>query len=114
MYYIKNLEKHIIKLTYFEGHYFYLIDNTTGKIDTLDNEPIIINKNILTIYQDMEDADEFSTIKFYCINNNRLELIKMEKKKWIAGKINVTKDNKILVEGIATNSQQKYFMLITL
>ena len=74
-----------------------LIDNKNSKIDTLESKPIIFNDKILVIYQDMEDADQFSTLKFYnsSINNN-LKLINIKKAKWILNKT-FLKDNKLAI-----------------
>lgn len=97
-YFIPNLNKHLVKFTFYEGSDYLLIDNKNSKMDTLASKPIIFNGNILVIYQDMEDADQFSTLKFYnsSIDNN-LKLINIKKAKWILNKTTFLKDNKLVI-----------------
>lgn len=106
LYYIKNHNKHLIKFTYFEGNHYLLIDDKSGKIDTLDSKPLIFGNRLLIIYQDMEDADQFSTLKYYIFNTkNNLNLINTRKERWVLKKATLLKNNNvaILVNSIQDN-----------
>ncbi|MGO4710966.1 hypothetical protein AB4Y90_18025 [Chryseobacterium sp. 2TAF14] len=113
-YYIKNRDKYLVKFTYFEGDYYLLIDNLTSKIDTLDSKPLIVNDNLLTIYQDMEDADQFSTLKLYNFDSkNNLQLIDVKKEKWILDKVILLKNNTLAILVSSIGDDKKKYGIIS-
>lgn len=113
LYFIKNHNKHVVKFKYFEGDYYLLIDDKNAKIDTLDSKPIIVKNYLLTIYQDMEDADQFSTLKFYNFNSeNNLKLINTKKEKWVLKKTTILKNDKLIIFVTSLPGEKEKYGLI--